>query len=50
MPFPPGTSDAATPAAVRPAYNLCSLVSDPVLYARMVDSFQAAGFTTSDCE
>jgi hypothetical protein len=38
------------PAALPPAYSICTLVTRPAEYAEMRGSFARKGFTPSDCE
>ncbi len=50
--FLPVTATAANqrclPGGLR--YSICTLVSDTQKYAQMLQSFEAGGFTTADCE
>jgi FkbM family methyltransferase len=48
--FPSEAVDALIPRADACRYSFCTLVSKPTLYRQMLASFQAAGFTTADCE
>lgn len=48
--FPDFARNLTDVARNGPAYSFCTLVSRPALYAQMLDSFQAAGFTPADCE
>ncbi len=42
--------EASVPRKDAFTYSFCTLVSKPFLYAAMLQSFQAAGFTATDCE
>lgn len=48
--FPAFARDAAHAPPSEIAYSFCTLVSRPALYAQMLESLVAAGFTTADCE
>ncbi len=48
--FPSEAVDVLIPRADAFRYSFCTLVSRPQLYRQMLASFQAAGFTTADCE